>query len=657
MAIRTDLHTHLAGVLSASELLDLGLAHGVSLDAGTAGCLRIVKPGYEGLPIPLSDLTKKEMAKLKAGLELTPEKKGLFRDLDKIYANREFITKDPDLFVPLLEKIAEVYQKQGVFYTELSSTSLMGNPWMIRAIHENVPRIEARTGVKLRFLGALDRHADPEWNLDQADRLKTILQSPYVVGIDVVGHEKNPVRDLKEPLQSVISFAARNIPGCVVRVHAGENPYYSADPSTLDDTNFNNAYEAVQIADEARRDSRGELLGPYGHDMQIRIGHGRYGLQPETLNLIAETGTIPELCLSSNMLLNHADSFKGPFNLYAGHGIPFVLGSDGCGLYGTTMPEEFVLAVDAGLTAAVQKTIGETEELVIARDRARFQEKMQSWSRYKRGCAAKGIDPFEALGDVAYDTPDGKPRWNPGITAAREEAVVAKYDALVSSLDEMGINTDAELIDRLLKEHEALVFKGSSKTSWENVPEDQQEKIIETMKVLIDRLDGHKDIVVTEGTDYGFSSVIHRLIEERNEELAEGNRIPVIGAFTLEANTVEIREGTLSHAVVLQRDGELAKTWMDQSPALLDMVFHANAKIIVAGGGQVIRDMIVYADRRGLIDDGKVFLFDGITGASGEKAADYPHAKFYTADDLVKLMAGDKGKKAKKPRRPKPPGS
>lgn len=662
MTIQTDLHTHFAGVLTADELIRLGLAHGASVDVNTAQRLGIVKPGYSGPAIPLSELAEKDMATLKAAMELAPEKRNLFNDLEKIYINREFITKDFNLFVPLLEKIAQTYEQQGVSYTELSSTSVIGNPQLIRAIHENAPRIEAETGVNLRFLGALWRHSDPEWNMDQADRLKSVLLSPYVVGVDIVGHEKNPIRYMKEPLQEIISFAAKNISGCVVRLHAGENPYYSADPATLDDNNFNNAYEAVQIADNARRDANGAFLGKYGRDMQIRIGHGRYGLQPATLRLIAETGTIPELCLSSNMLLNHADNFKGPFNLYAKNGIPFVLGSDGCGLYGATLPDEYANAVRAGMTLAARKTLEETENFVIAKDKERFKEKMAAWRRHEIDCAAKGaeegIDPFDATMDRPYSTLDGKPRWSPDITASRKKDTLTLYDALMSFLDDIEINTDAVTIDSLLRERNALIFRGSSKTSWENVPLYQQRKVVETMKALIDSLDGRKEIVITEGTDYGFAAVIHRLLEEHNKHLPDDARIPVVGAITLEAGADEIRQGALSHAIILQYDGEFARTWMDQSPALMELIARADAKVIVAGGGQVIRDMIIYADRCGLIDERKVFLFDGINGASNE--ANYPFAKFRSAEELLKMLAEDKAPVTRpvKPRHPKPaPGS
>ncbi len=176
-------------------------------------------------------------------------------------------------------------------------------------------------------------------------------------------------------------------------------------------------------------------------------------------------------------------------------------------------------------------------------------------------------------------------------------------------------------------------------------PEDQQEKITKTMRDFIASLDGRKDVVVTGGTDYGFEAVIHRLIEERNLSLPVDAQIPVVGAITLEANVSEVRKGSISHAIVLEYGDGFAQSWMDQPSALMDMVSRTGAQVVMAGGGQVVRDMIVDANGRGLIHDGKIHLFEGINGASGEKASEYPQAGFSSAKGLTSAMSGDRSQK------------
>lgn len=640
MAVRTDLHTHFAGILTPDELIDVGLEHDVSLDMPTAKRLGITGKSYDGGSIPLRQLSKDQMSKLKKGLALDLQKKSLFDELDGIYANRAFIMKDSALFVPLLEKIAQSYKNQGISYVELSYAGVISNPDLIKQIHQNMPRIEKETGVKLRFLGALWRHSDPEWNMDEADRLKNILKSPYVVGIDVMGHEKNPIRNLKKPIEEIVGYAARNIPGFSVRLHAGENPYYSADPSKLDDYNFNNAYEAVSISDQARRTADGNFYGEYGADIQIRLGHGRYGIQAQTLELMKKVGAISELCLTSNMLLNHADNYKGPFNLYAAMGINYVLGSDGYGMYSTTMPQETAAAIKAGMTAQAEHNLIKTETAVLLHEEHRFQKKMAIWDDYAQECSARKIDPFKVLGETPYSTADGKARWTPDVPSSKSAAIKQQHDKLIADIAAKGISVDEGEIKDLIHNRRITLFSGASKSSWKNVPEEQQRKVADEMRGYIQSLDGRRDVVVTGGTDYGFEAVVHRLIEERNKSLPEEARISVIGALTLEANPKDIRTGSLSHVMFLRYGKEYAMSWMDQSPALMDIVLNTDTKIIMAGGGQVIRDMIVDASGRGFIEQGKVFLFAGVNGASDEKSKEYPKAQFRSADELLKLMQG-----------------
>jgi hypothetical protein len=130
----------------------------------------------------------------------------------------------------------------------------------------------------------------------------------------------------------------------------------------------------------------------------------------------------------------------------------------------------------------------------------------------------------------------------------------------------------------------------------------------------------------------------------------------MIGALTLEASLDEIKPGTLSHAMLIKHKDVPARNWMDQPSPLLDIAQRVNARVITVGGGQVIRDMIVVADRRGLINEGRFLLFDGITGASGDRAKDFPQASFSDADTLFKRLAVNDNKPAPaKKRRTSPP--
>jgi adenosine deaminase len=635
MQPRTDLHTHFAGVLSADELLDLAGQHDLSVDVATAKRTGMVDDSYEGEALPVSSLSEEQLSALKSGLELDVERQSLFDDLEVIYQNRAFITKNPAMFAPLLEEIGRGYQRQGVEYTELSFAGIINNPEYIRIIHEKVPQIEEETGVKIRFLGALWRHSDYEWNMDEVDRLKSVLKSPYIVGIDVMGHEKNPIRDLEEPLQEIVKYAAENIPGFAIRIHAGENPYYSADPDTIDDWSYNNAHESVQIIDDARKDENGNPLGKHGDEIQIRMGHGRYGLHLQTLDLMGRAGCIAELCLESNNLLNHADHYQGPFNLYAEHGVSFVLGSDGYGIYGTTQPREYTTAKQAGMNNSAEELMDDTESTVIANDEQRLIEKAKIWAQHKVKAEFAGQDPFEALVNVSFDTVDGQPRFNPAVEEAKRTGIEKRHDDLLTGLAGIGVESDEEAVQELLGERTPVLFSGASKTSWARLSDEEKTLVESTLKSYIDQVDAASQVIVTGGTNYGFEEVVHRLVAEKNASVPPDQRISVIGAVTLEANLDEIAPDTLSHAMVLKYGGDYAMSWMDQSPALLDMVERQEGHVIFGGGGQVIRDMIVDANGRGLIHSGHVFLFDGPAGASTEKAGQFPQAAFRDADSLI----------------------
>lgn len=635
MQPRTDLHCHFAGVLSPDELIELAFEHSLELDAETAIRTGVVSKTYEGGAISLHTLTEDQLNTLKNGLQLNADRQSLFDDLEVIYKNRAFITKNPAMFGPMLDRIGQAYQDQGVEYAELSFAGIIGNSDYMRTIHEKLPEIEERTGVKLRFLAALWRHSDHEWNMDEADRLKQTLKSPYVVGIDVMGHEKNPIRDLSEPLQKVVQYASEHVPHCVVRIHAGENPYYSADPDHLDDWSYNNAYESIQIVDDARKNGNGGYIGNYGENLQIRIGHGRYGQHPKTMELARNAGVISELCLTSNKLLNHADEHYSLFDLYREHGVPFVLGSDGYGIYSTTLSSEADLAIDSGMDDEGQRVLSETENRVLAADDERFELKMRTWQRHVHNCTMAGKDPFEALHDVVFETLDGKPRYDQEVGARKAAKIKALHDNLMVGLGDMGVSTNLTETQSLLKERQPILFSGASKSSWAKLSETEKDHVEETLRTFIDQLEGREQVIVTGGTNYGFEAVVHRLVAERNASLPGSERIPVIGAVTLEANLDEIAPNTLSHALVLKYGGDYAMSWMDQSPALLDMIERHDGRVIFGGGGQVIRDMIVDADGRDLIDTGQALLFDGPAGASTEKANQFPQASFREANDLI----------------------
>ena len=102
--------------------------------------------------------------------------------------------------------IAREYQKQGIYYSEITDTTFTkkGLPAieLLEEIHEIMPKIEAETGVKLRFLVGIrrivltiikDAIVEGDYLRSDLNVLKVVAKSPYVVGSDFIGEEINDI--------------------------------------------------------------------------------------------------------------------------------------------------------------------------------------------------------------------------------------------------------------------------------------------------------------------------------------------------------------------------------------------------------------------------------------------------------------------------------
>lgn len=155
---------------------------------------------------------------------------------------------------------------------------------------------------------------------------KSALQSPRIVGVNIVGQESNHVSMRDYTLHMKMFRLLRSIyPQVGVAMHAGELALGDVPPEGL---KFH--------IDEA--------LGVAG---ARRIGHGLDLAHEANAVAIMETmrkNDIPvEINLTSNAFISGVSGSSHPINLYRQYGVPYVISTDDAGVTRHTLSNEYVL--------------------------------------------------------------------------------------------------------------------------------------------------------------------------------------------------------------------------------------------------------------------------------------------------------------------------
>ena len=284
---------------------------------------------------------------------------------------------DNTLFQNKLLWIARSYQVHGIVYAEISDTTLVkaeGAAEMLAQVHEVMPKIYEETGVRLRFLAAIRRipltivkdHVATDYFAENLRVLKAVAADPYVAGSDILGEEINDIRDIAPVIAQIVKIAAE-VPGYVIRIHAGEN-----------DSLRDNVANSIQCVRDA--------LQPGQAMPKIRIGHGLYTANLQTnkgqalIRALKETGAVLEFQITSNVRLNNLSSMKNhPLRTYLSYGLDCVQGTDGGALYGTdSMDEQLALERFLGLSTEEMMHMKNSENRVLADSLKAFDKKMRS---------------------------------------------------------------------------------------------------------------------------------------------------------------------------------------------------------------------------------------------------------------------------------------
>ena len=283
--------------------------------------------------------------------------------------------------------IAREYQKQGIRYVEIADTELakLGEPAIqyLEEIHEIMPKIEAETGVKIRFLAAIRRipltiiknqETSRTYLRDNLDTIKAVAKSPYVVGSDFIGEEINDITELKPVIQELVNYVVNEDEDFTIRIHAGEN-----------DSLRENVSKAIEIVMKATPENK--------KIPKVRIGHGLY-----TPDLNSEEGkkliknlkiskAVLEFQLTSNVRLNNLNALENhPLKQYIENGVRCVQGTDGCGFYGSdTIEEQLALQNLLGLKDDDFIKMRKVEDEIIENSEKYFAKKTMEFEKFLKG--------------------------------------------------------------------------------------------------------------------------------------------------------------------------------------------------------------------------------------------------------------------------------
>ena len=292
-------------------------------------------------------------------------------------------TLDLTFYEDTLLWIGREYQKRHIKYVEISDTTLVKKDQsavrMLEQIHHILPLVKKETGVDIRFLAAIRRIpltlvkeniTSGNYLTEAMQALKVVCRDPYVVGSDFVGEEINDIAELKAVIKEIVTKIASEDKNWTIRVHAGEN-----------DSLKSNMAKAIQLVEESLLPGQ---AFPY-----MRIGHGLYCADlksrqgKELLAKIKEHDIVLEFQLTSNVRLNNIIDLKThPLKRYLECGISCVMGTDGCGLYGTdSMDEQIALTNFLKISNDEFGQMKAAEDAVMERQRQNFEKKSQNFEQ------------------------------------------------------------------------------------------------------------------------------------------------------------------------------------------------------------------------------------------------------------------------------------
>ncbi len=578
--IKTDLHTHLTSQIGAHDLLEIACTYGALYPTELLEMLNINTRNYattltpstpfapaaqDGLEceqygkmvdgIAISALALPDLITLKQAMEIAIDEVICFDDLERrIYRFRNPLTKNPALIGATIARIAHDYVAHGVEYAELAVTAALNPDWLQAALPA---LMEAQmNGVTLKLLIGLPRSLPPSQILMQLKMVMFAASHPAIIGVDFLGYESNKTRNFAWALTQFARFAASNKQeqDFIIRVHAGENG-----------KNPDNVAEVLQIAEA------------YG--VRVRVGHATYGDADSSLELaqkLAANGLlIMEFNPDSNLAMNNIDCATDlPINKWAAAGIPFVLSSDGGGVYQTDATQLFNAGIFAGLGASELALMMQTEAV-------HMQHQAELDKRKTQAFAVKYGDDTNFI------------------------AHMREFQATLAH-QQQHFNFNGKV---------PLLIAGASGSSWRRISPTHQAEICAGIEQLVAMLDANKVAFVVgrikpEGIGKVLDDALTKLYASKNYvDNSDAVMFDVAGLLSQQQNMPMIASH-INH--ILPLHGEL----MSMPTQVTNLLKTHGGLAIYVGGSAFTRDFILCSQNLEV----PFAVMADVAGASGEKA-------------------------------------
>jgi len=538
--LKTDLHTHFGSALPAADLIKIALDCNAVYPKHLLDSLlgRKSYSNVNGL-VHLQDLSEDELSLLRKKMDINFNKEITFSMMEDIYKYRGPLTKNKDMFIPMLEQIARRNSAIGIKRSEYSFSGIT-DPEYLKLIDDNIEGIEEKYGVSIGFLAGLWRHSDREWNDYEIDKIKSIIEHPYLSGIDFMGHESNSSKDLIEQIDGLVKLTKEKRPDFVYRFHAGETSFVKS-----------NVEDVVEFAKKS--------------GVNVRIGHGIYGMTKEIMTDISKQDNVTvEFNPVSNVSLNHSNNFsyiKSKIKDFISSGGHCVIGTDGEGMYKTTPQGQSNILQ---LSRAQHDIISDFESNYIGMSlSAQERLKKRKWKNY-----------YERLHHVSEPT-----------HFSSTTIYKSNINSIERRLKDIGVPVISDDdVRNMAKNKEPLLFSGASSNSWAEMTDAEKRNSIDGISLFLKNKNRDNFFVVTGGTNIGFEREVHKI--------ARSMGFDVVGTITSDANPNDLESDTVTAVTIIGKDDNIPTNWFDKSPFVIDLIRNNRGSAVFAGGGQVIRDEI-----------------------------------------------------------------